>query len=265
MGKINTLLKLVASQCPTRLFRYNLFRLAGVKISNDSLVERKVLLGKGSIIGSLSHIYRNVYIDKSVIIGENVKIYPDSYIDDHTSIKRDSVICSKAFIGRLVQIAEGVHIGKNAVIKNGEIHKNSFIDDNVIFTGYGKEKRKGKVIIGEESYIGVNNILDWSDNITIGNFVHIAGPSTGLWTHTSFQMCLNSIPLNQKSKRFRPTAPIVIEDNVYIGGNCTLYPGVTIHHHSVVAPNSAVTKDVESYSFVGGVPAKFIKRVEPEK
>ncbi|NBC08454.1 MAG: hypothetical protein GVY26_14765, partial [Bacteroidetes bacterium] len=66
-------------------------------------------------------------------------------------------------------------------------------------------------------------------------------------------------PLSYKEVDCRPVAPVVIEDNVYIGGNCTIYPGVKIGHHSVIAPNSAVTKDVVPYSMVGGVPAKKIK------
>jgi len=101
--------------------------------------------------------------------------------------------------------------------------------------------------------------LDNSDNIQIGNFVHIAGPTTALWTHSSAKMCMNSIPLNKATEKYRPTAPIKIEDNVYIGGNCTIYPGVKIGHHSIVAPNSSVTKDIPPYSMFGGVPAKFIK------
>jgi len=113
--------------------------------------------------------------------------------------------------------------------------------------------------------MGIFNFLDWSDNIIIGDFVHIAGPSTGLWTHTSAPMCLNSIPLEEKSKKYRPTAPIVIESNVYIGGNCTIYPGITIGHHSIVAPNSAITRDVLPYTMVGGVPAKIIKKLDLEK
>jgi len=48
---------------------------------------------------------------------------------------------------------------------------------------------------------------------------------------------------------------------VYINGNCTIYPGVTIHHHSVIAPNSAVTKDIPPYTLVGGVPAAKIKKI----
>jgi len=73
-------------------------------------------------------------------------------------------------------------------------------------------------------------------------------------------MCLNSISLSKKDKKYRPTKPIIIENNIYIGGNCTIYPGVTIHNHSVVALNSAIIKDIDSYTKVGGVPAKLIKK-----
>jgi len=183
---------------------------------------------------------RKIIYSKDLIIGLNCEI-------------SDEVV-----FGRSAKLGNYVSIGKDTFIENIEIDDFSSIEGKVICTGYGN----GKVKIGQNSYIGVYNILDWSNNITIGNFVHIAGPSTGLWTHTSAPMCLNSVPLNQKSETFRPTKPIVIEDNVYIGGNCTIYPGVTIGHNSVVAPNSAVTKDVAPYTMVGGVPATKIKDIK---
>lgn len=168
---------------------------------------------------------------------------------------RDCKISDNVTFGRKVKLGSNISIGKDAYIENIELGNFSSIEGRVICTGYGD----GKIIIGQNCYIGVSNVLDWSDSITIGDFVHIAGPSTGLWTHTSAPMCFNSIPLEQKTQEFRPTAPIVIENNVYIGGNCTIYPGITIGNHSVIAPNSAVTKDVEPYSMVGGVPARKIK------
>ena len=121
---------------------------------------------------------------------------------------------------------------------------------------------KRSISVGSNTYIGISNYLDTSADISIGSFVQIAGPSTALWTHSGAKMCLNGIPLSDTSVKNRPTAPIMIEDNVYIGGNCTIYPGVRIGHHSVVAPNSAVNKDVPPYSMVGGVPARFIKSTQ---
>ena len=168
------------------------------------------------------------------------------------------VIGAHSIIGRQVVIGNNVRIGRYTFLEKISIDENSIIELGMICTGYGQ----GRIQIGRESYIGIRNILDWSDDITIGNFVHIAGSSTGLWTHSSAQMCLNDILLAEKDKKYRPTSPIIIEDNVYIGGNCTIYPGVTIHHHSIITPNSAVTKDVEPYTSVGGVPAKLIKKIE---
>jgi len=186
------------------------------------------------------------FIGKGCLISKNAILKGSNKIGDLT------------ILGNNVVLEKNVIIGNISRIYNINVGKNSHIESGVICTGYGK----GKIKIGNESYIGINNVLDWSDNITIGDYVHIAGPSTGLWTHTSVQMCLNSISLSKKDKKYRPTKPIIIEDNVYIGSNCTIYPGVTIHHHSVVAPNSAVTKDIDSYTMVGGVPAKHIKNIK---
>lgn len=65
---------------------------------------------------------------------------------------------------------------------------------------------------------------------------------------------------NQNRKNFY--APILIENDVWIGSNVTILPGVKIGQGSVVAAGAVVTKDVESYVVVGGVPAKLIKRIQ---
>ena len=51
-----------------------------------------------------------------------------------------------------------------------------------------------------------------------------------------------------------------IGNDVWIGANVIILPGVTINDHSVIAAGSIVTKDVEAYSIVGGSPAKLIKK-----
>lgn len=191
------------------------------KFSRNNLISKKVIFSKNTIIGKGCFIGQNVTIGTNVVIGNKV------------------------------------HIGRDSILENIEINDSSFIDCRVIIAGTGD----GKIIIGRNSYIGISNVLDNSSDITIGDFVHIAGPSTGLWTHSSAQMCIKGIPLNEKNKEVRPTAPIKIESNVYIGGNCTIYPGITIGHHSVVAPNSAVTKNIPPFTMVGGVPAKKIKDI----
>ena len=47
--------------------------------------------------------------------------------------------------------------------------------------------------------------------------------------------------------------------------NVTICPGVTIGQYAVVAAGAVVTKDVPDYAVVGGVPAKVIRYLDPEK
>ena len=54
---------------------------------------------------------------------------------------------------------------------------------------------------------------------------------------------------------------ITIGDNVWIGGNVLVCPGVTIGNNAVVAAGAVVVKNVEANTVVGGVPAKLIKRI----
>jgi acetyltransferase-like isoleucine patch superfamily enzyme len=50
-----------------------------------------------------------------------------------------------------------------------------------------------------------------------------------------------------------------VQDDVWIGHGATILKGVTIGMGSIVSAGAVVTKDVEPYSIVGGVPARVIK------
>lgn len=54
-------------------------------------------------------------------------------------------------------------------------------------------------------------------------------------------------------------APVIIEDDCWIGANVTILKGVTIGRGSVVAAGAVVTKSCTPYSIIGGVPAKLIR------
>jgi maltose O-acetyltransferase len=63
--------------------------------------------------------------------------------------------------------------------------------------------------------------------------------------------------MNQQG--FSQERPVVIGDDVWIGGQVIILPGVKVGSHSIIGAGSVVTKDVPQYAVVGGNPAKVIK------
>lgn len=186
------------------------------------------------------------------------KIHPTSQISLKAIIGENCKIGANTIIAANVKIGSYVQIGSYVNLRRIEVGDHTMIEGNVKVVGTSK----GKIVIGKHCYIGVYDILDTSDNIRIGDYVHIAGPSTALWCHSSVNMCLNSIPLNDKNREeYRPTGPIDISNNVYIGGNSTIYPNINIGSKSVIGPNSVVNKNVDSNTFVAGVPIKIKKQI----
>ena len=113
----------------------------------------------------------------------------------------------------------------------------------------------GRVEIGDRSSISNNTSINGSGaGVYIGSDVMIApGCCVVAFDHG---MSRSGIPMINQSL---VEAPIHIEDDVWIAANCTITKGVRIGFGSIVAANSVVVKDVEPYSIVGGVPAKFIR------
>ncbi len=91
--------------------------------------------------------------------------------------------------------------------------------------------------------------------ITIGADCQI-GPHVQLLTPTH--------PLEPQPRRdkWEAARPIVIGDNVWLGGGAIICPGVSVGENSVVAAGAVVTKDVPANVVVAGVPAKVIRTLE---
>ncbi len=132
------------------------------------------------------------------------------------------------FIRKFIYQIDGVKIGKGAHIHMGV----QFFEP-------------GNVEIGEDSLIGQNTFLDGRDKLKIGSHVDIAS-----------DVLIYNSEHNINAEDFSATvAPVEIEDYVFIGPRAIILPGVKIGKGAIVAAGAVVTKDVEEFVIVGGVPA----------
>ena len=112
----------------------------------------------------------------------------------------------------------------------------------------------GDVTIGDYTRIGIHCTL--IGPVCIGNHVNLAQGITVTALNHNFEDSSKRIDEQGVS-----TKPVVIGDDVWIGTNAVILPGVTIGSHCVVATGAVVTKDIPDHTLVGGVPAKVIKNI----
>jgi len=138
-------------------------------------------------------------------------------------------------IRRFFYRLSGIKIGKGSTIHMGTI----FFDPK-------------NIEIGTDTIIGEGALLDGRAHLKIGNHVDIA---TDVMIYNSEH--------NIHAEHFAADegvveAPVHIEDYVFIGPRVIILPGITIRKGAVIGAGAVVTKDVEAFMIVGGVPAKVI-------
>ncbi len=104
------------------------------------------------------------------------------------------------------------------------------------------------ITIGDDTIIGERAVLDGRDKLVIGSHVDMAS-----------EVMIYNGEHDVHDESFKAVnAPVKIEDYVFIGPRAIILPGVTIKKGAIVAAGAVVTKDVEEFKIVGGVPAKEI-------
>ena len=152
------------------------------------------------------------------------------------------------------------HRGKHSVVHRSArmdtppYRKFSLGDYSVIESFACINNAVGDVIIGDHTRIGLHNTI--IGPVTIGCHVNLAQGITVTALNHNFEDSDKRIDEQGVS-----TTPVTIEDDIWIGANAVILPGVTIGNHSVVAAGAVVTKNVPPHSLVAGVPAKIIKQI----
>lgn len=176
----------------------------------------------------------------------------------------------KYFINKYIAKKNDVIIHKNSDIRIG----NKFGGKNLV----GPHTSVSRSAIGFATYIGANCTMDMvtvGKYCAIGSNVHVIAATHPTKQFVSIHPAFYSTRKQAgftyvdecKFEEFkyveRGEKTVVIENDVWIGDNVSILGGVTIHDGAIIGAGAVVTKDVEPYTIVGGVPAKTIgKRFE---
>jgi maltose O-acetyltransferase len=116
---------------------------------------------------------------------------------------------------------------------------------------------------GQNTYIDDHVYLNFLCTILDNNEVHISrhvmiGPAVQIYT------AAHALQAEPRIQGWEVAKPIVIEENVWIGGGAILLPGVRIGRNAVVGAGAVVTRSVPADTVVGGNPALVIREIAQE-
>ncbi len=128
-------------------------------------------------------------------------------------------------------------------------HKRSFIIDSPFHCDYGYN-----IELGENFYMNVNCVILDGAKVTFGDNVFVA-PGCGFYTAG------HPLDVARRNAGIEYARPISVGNNVWIGGNVVVLPGVSIGDNCVIGAGSVVVKDIPSNSLAVGNPCKVIRKI----
>jgi acetyltransferase-like isoleucine patch superfamily enzyme len=109
--------------------------------------------------------------------------------------------------------------------------------------------------IGDSTYIGELNNIRAAGITKIGRNCLISQGVSVIASNHSYKL---HTPIMEQAWRADKVG-VEIQDDVWIGTNSTILPGVTVGTGAIIAAGSVVTANVQPFTIVAGVPAKFLK------
>lgn len=154
---------------------------------------------------------------------------------------------------RLNQIPTSQTEDRRAVLEEllGTVGQECTIMPN-FFCDYGENIRMGSHV-----YINYNCVILDCAPVTIGDHVLIA-PNCGLYTAG------HPLDADTRASGLEYAHPITIGDDVWLGANVSVLPGVTIGHGSVIGAGSVVNRDIPPNTLAAGNPCRPIRTINQE-
>lgn len=160
-----------------------------------------------------------------------------------------------------ISLGNNVTICKHATLEVDPSNNDKskiIIGDNTLISSFAILRTYGGTIqIGNSSFVNSFTVLYGHGDLIIGNGCLI-GPQVTI-VPVNYGLQDRNIPFRQQTPTLKG---IIIEDDVWIGAGVTILDGCIIGQGSVIGAGAVVTKNVEPYSIVGGIPAKKIRMRE---
>lgn len=169
---------------------------------------------------------------------------------------------------------EGVHqIGKNSYMDKPYIIRGAqhiIIGDNFhccrgcriqAIAEYEGERFSPKIVIGNNVSINMDAEISSINEVIIEDGVQLAS-NVLIVDHLHGKTDGSDAHMPPAKRKLFSKGRVHICKNVWIGFGCAILPGVTIGEGSIIGANSVISKDVESYSVIAGVPGTMIRRID---
>lgn len=145
---------------------------------------------------------------------------------------------------------ELIHMGKDCTICQRNWITGFPLADKSHFEEF--TERKPYLIMGKDSAITKQHLVDCTDTVTIGELTSVGGYGTQILSHST------SLQHNRQS-----CAPISIGHHCFVGTRCIILPGAALPPHCALGAGAMLKKKLsEEFCLYGGVPAKFIKKMD---
>ena len=231
------------------------------------------IIGDDVVFGQNVHLGHNVIIEDHVRFGDNIVIEENTIVRGGVDLLEDSYIGANCILGEhLMDWHQGrpnyehqLKIGAHALIRS----HTTIYGDSVI----GEHFQTGHYVsIRENSQLGnhvsVGNYSDIQGKVRMGNYVRLHSNDRieqysqiddYVWLAPGVELCNDPTPPSDDMMG------VHVHSFAVIGAKAVILPGREVKSDSLVAAGAVVTKDVESYTVVGGNPAKVIGDVRDIK
>lgn len=217
-----------------------------------------VIIASGAIVEEGANIGRGSYVDHGAIVRAGVELGEDSYVGVNCILGE----YEQDFYDNMSNyLVKPLYIGRNSIIRSGTIiYENCRIGDN-FKTGHNAVIRENTII---GSHCSVGTMTDIQGNCNIGNYVRLhsmvfVAPYSTIEDYV--WVFPRAILTNDPTPPSNNHVGAILKSFSVVSAGALILPGVVVESDSLIAAGAIVSKNVEQYSVVAGVPAKHVSDI----